>query len=274
MNADVAGDTSSRPADKPAQTPATAASTFTVAGSATESHPDPHAAVSRFARKVAHDLNNYATVIRTYSELALAELPNDSDLRSDIAEIHRAADAMASYVRRIAKVSRQAASLHTLADPQRVLAEIVASLAVSSASPRVALDTAPDTPVGELTVDHDWLSESVHELITNAVEASPAGHAVRVGWRAVSIDRPALIGRTTVPRGHWAHLRVCDSGEGFAASVQENAEEPFATTKEGERGAGFGLTCAFNFARAHRGHLTRERIDHTTTVVSLWLPLS
>ena len=65
-----------------------------------------HAALDLYARKIAHDLNNFATVIRTYSELLLSELPADGGTHADVSEIHRAADAMIAYVQRVARFAR------------------------------------------------------------------------------------------------------------------------------------------------------------------------
>jgi signal transduction histidine kinase len=71
----------------------------TNAGSDTE-------AVVRFARRVSHDINNFSTVVRTYSELLLSDIDSSDPMHADIEEIHRAADATVVYVQRVTLFSR------------------------------------------------------------------------------------------------------------------------------------------------------------------------
>src|SRR4051794_7973642 len=64
------------------------------------------AALALFARRMSHDMSNFVTVVRTYSELLLADLPPDGAVHSDVQEIHRAADAMIEYMQRIVRFAR------------------------------------------------------------------------------------------------------------------------------------------------------------------------
>ncbi|MBC8086718.1 MAG: hypothetical protein H7Z40_05595, partial [Phycisphaerae bacterium] len=68
------------------------------------------AALSLFARRMSHDMSNFVTVVRTYSELLLADLPPAGTTHADVQEIHRAADAMIEYLHRIVKFARTSGS--------------------------------------------------------------------------------------------------------------------------------------------------------------------
>jgi len=229
------------------------------------------AALGLFARKVAHDLNNFATVIRTYSELLLSELPTDGTPHADVAEIHRAADAMVAYVQRIARFSRAGGMRPVPVDPDLVISDVVSSFATPDGTPLVRIDTAAGTTAPPLTTDRTWLSDVVREMVQNAREASPAGGVVTITRRSVSLASPEYHGETQLSVGEYTVVSVRDRGAGFADRVSANAEDPFVSTKDGVRGAGFGLTLAIAYAHAQNGRLTRER-DGEETVVSLWLP--
>src|SRR5437763_3131874 len=66
------------------------------------------AAQITFARRMSHDMSNYVTVVRTYSELLMADLPATGSARSDATEIHRAADGMIEYMHRMVRFARTA----------------------------------------------------------------------------------------------------------------------------------------------------------------------
>lgn len=218
--------------------------------------PDPEAskreAVTLFARRTAHDLNNIATVIRTYTELLLSDV-TDERARSDLREVYEAAEAMVGYLRHIARFTRPAGKpLPLIVDT--TLAETVAGVQ----------DEDPELPVflkgtthKQVVADALWFADVMSELVYNAREASPEGGRVVVHVSTVD--------------DAWVVIRVTDEGAGFAPSIDATAEDPFVTTKQGTRGAGFGLTLAASFARQSGGRLVRERIDGRTHV-SLWLP--
>ncbi len=238
--------------------------------------PHRHEALGVFARRMAHDLNNFATVIRTYSELLLGELPPTTATHADVSEIHRAADAMVSYVQRIARFARASGMRTCPVDLDVVIADVLASVAAGTATPTatsaVYFDRSTGAPITGIETDAAWLADVLRELVANAREASPTDGTVSISRISRTIGVPEPHGTTEVPVGRWAQLSVADNGPGFAPSVHETAEDPFVTTKDGVRGAGFGLTLALAFAHAQHGRLSRER-EAGRTVVSLWFPL-
>src|SRR2546426_600778 len=64
-------------------------------------------AIGRLAGGVAHDFNNLLTVILSYSELLLEELPKDSSNRDDIGQIRKAAQGASELTRQLLAFSRQ-----------------------------------------------------------------------------------------------------------------------------------------------------------------------
>jgi C4-dicarboxylate-specific signal transduction histidine kinase len=216
------------------------------------------APIVRYARKMAHDLNNYVAVMRTYSELLLADLP-PGPVHDDITEIHRAADAMVSYVARVARFARTGSMRLERQPLEPIVRKALAKLDPMPGVPAVALTGDLRATVA---VDAEWLVEVLVELVHNAREATRGEGAVTV---AVSVDRAA--------DAPMVMLTVRDNGPGFAPEVEADAEEPFVTTKAGVRGAGMGLAIAAAFAEGSGGRLLRMR-EHGSTAVALALPLT
>jgi two-component system cell cycle sensor histidine kinase/response regulator CckA len=236
-----------------------------------ETAAERHAALGGFARKLAHDLNNFATVIRTYSELLLADLPADSPTHADVSEVHRAANSMVRYVQRISRFAR-AGGIRLL--PLNFGALLDDAINASDANDVIPIHVEMTEDARRATVETDgaWCADVFRELLQNAREASPVGEPVALTAEVRTLTAEEMHGSQLVGAGRWAVAAVVDRGSGFADSVNASAEEPFVTTKEGVRGAGFGLTLAAALARAQRGALTRERVA-ATTIVSLWFPL-
>lgn len=210
-------------------------------------------ALALFARRLSHDLNNYAAVVRTYSELVMAEVTDPTALQ-DVSEIHQAADSMVAYLRRVARFTRVEASRPSRLLVDTTVAEVLETL--QDEEPEVPVFLRGSTRL-EVLADVLWFGEVVRELVRNAREASPDGAPVVVQVRGEA--------------GAWVVVRVSDEGQGFAGDVAATAEDPFVTTKHGVRGAGFGLTIASAFARHAGGKIVREREDDRTHV-EMWLP--
>jgi signal transduction histidine kinase len=219
-------------------------------------HRGPPPATSVFARKMAHDLNNFATVVRTYSELLLAELPAGST-RDDVNEIHRAADAMVVYLQRVTRFARANTQRPAPTAVLPLVSEVVSEFAE-------ARDRAPVQLLGITeaiaNVDPFWMRDVVRELVKNGRTAALASSVVTVEVRE----------ETDPAAARWVVVDVRDQGPGFAPDVDGSAEDPFVTSQAGVRGAGFGLTLAAVFAESSGGRLVRSHDDGVTSV-ALWL---
>ncbi len=218
----------------------------------------PSPVLASFARKLAHDLNNFATVVRTYSELLLADLPAGA-AREDVEEIHRAADAMVAYLQRVARFARTSGLRPTPRHVTPIVADVVAEFPDTDEFARLRMEGQSDQLV---KVDPTWLRDVIRELVVNAREAAPSSSTIVV----------AVLEHASANDRDWVIVEVRDHGPGFSSAIAAHAEEPFVTTKDGVRGAGFGLTLASAFAEASGGRLMRTR-DADLTRVALWIPV-
>lgn len=206
------------------------------------------AALSLFARRMAHDMSNFVTVVRTYSELLLADLPAGGS-RDDVREIHSAADAMIEYMQRVVRFARAGSSRVATVVLDDVVGEVIRETALAH---RLSSHLASNASV---RIDAAWLTDATRELLVNAREASLPGHetAVRT-WREL-LPHAIVDAGVPIEAGTWAVLEIVDSGPGFSAEAGRQSLNPFVTTKVGVRGAGFGLALARSAAWQAGGHL-------------------
>ncbi|MEP6764154.1 MAG: HAMP domain-containing sensor histidine kinase [Gemmatimonadaceae bacterium] len=236
---------------------------------ALEAERSRFAALLLFARHVSHDMSNYITVVRTYSELLLADLPTTGSPHADVLEIHRAADAMVDYMQRIGRFARTSTARPGLVQLDETLHNIIKeSVAVTRI--RINLNSA-----AAVRIDAVWLADALREVLKNATEASPENSVIEVRTCIETVAAPMIDSGVPIEVGMWALIEVTDSGVGIGLDMRSRALDPFVTTKTAERGAGFGLALARSAVWQAGGQLVIDEPDSTRggTQVRLWLPL-
>ena len=226
-------------------------------------------ALAHLARRMAHDLSNFLTVIRTYSELMLGDLPPEHPSRADLGEIAQAADLTVAYVQRASAFGRIEGSKQVAFVVDELVRDTLQAADAAALGPlRFALDCN-----GALRGPASALSEALRELVRNAREAAGPGATVEVRSRRVSLAEPVVRGGMPLAAGDWGVIEIVDRGPGFDLASADTLCDPFVTGKTGERGAGMGLAIARTAAWAAGGELVLERLDGAT-VAALHLPLS
>ena len=122
------------------------------------------------------------------------------------------------------------------------------------AADRVTLDLE-DAPE-QVRVDPARLARALHNLVENALQATPDG--AKVTLRAER-DGDAVV------------FEVRDRGEGIAAGAEERIFEPFHTTRT--KGTGLGLAVARRIAEQHGGTLTGANHPDGGAVFRLRFPV-
>ncbi len=221
-----------------------------------------------YSRRVAHDLSNFLTVIRTYSELLLSDLPSDHPTRADVTEIAQAADTTVSYVQRVSSFGRAHSAKQGPLSVAALVRDIVEQALHAGLGPITLVDPVDTTVKGSAPV----LGEALHEVIVNAREASPTGATIEVSTHVLQLEDTVVDAGVPINAGSWAVIEVRDSGAGVPEAVAANMFDPFVTSKSGVRGAGFGLATARCAAWAFGGELTLGR-DGAHTRARFYLPV-
>lgn len=105
-------------------------------------------------------------------------------------------------------------------------------------------------------VSDSALKQSIHNVMDNALEASP-------NWLRLDVHRD----------GDMLMISVTDRGPGFAASMLESLGRPYQSSK-GRAGGGLGLFLVMNVLRMLGGNLRARNLIQGGALVTLSLPLS
>ena len=225
--------------------------------------------VGRLAGGVAHDFNNLISVVLSYSELMLLELPESSPLREYAQETLSAARRGSALTRQLLTFSRkqvvQPARVHldgVVRDTEAMLRRLIGS--------HVAMRFSCGS-TGVVLADQGQLEQVIVNLAINARDAMPGGGELSVETGRASLSRPdpRWPGLET---GEYATVLVGDSGVGMSAEVRAHIFEPFFTTKEQGQGTGLGLATVHGIIKQARGSIFVESAPGAGTLFAIFLP--
>ena len=211
-------------------------------------------AVGQLAGGIAHDFNNLLTIVKGYSQLTLFELQEDSPLRSNVAEIEKAANRAADLTRQLLAFSRRqileikVLDLNTrLKDLNKMLRRIIGE--------DIELITHPGSDLGKVKADPGQIEQVVINLAVNARDAMPTGGKLTIETSNVELDEAYALTHIAVIPGCYVMVSVSDTGVGMTPEVRDHVFDPFFTTKEIGKGTGLGLSMVYGIVKQSGGNI-------------------
>jgi two-component system cell cycle sensor histidine kinase/response regulator CckA len=203
---------------------------------------------------VAHDFSNILTAILGNAELALMEVPPDSQARECLVDITTAARRAAGLCRQMLAYSGRGRFVVEPVDLSQLVGEMASLLEVSvpgNATFRCQLAEGL-TPI---EADATELRQVVMNLAVNAAEAIGDGKgSVSISTGELECDAAYLA--DAIPDGQpapgrYVYVEVVDSGSGMDDATLTRIFDPFFTTRF--TGRGLGLPAVLGIVRGHRG---------------------
>jgi PAS domain S-box-containing protein len=123
------------------------------------------------------------------------------------------------------------------------------------------------------------LRQVIRNLINNAIKFTPDRGQIACECRLVSSimePRTGWPGADALAGGHWAALRVVDTGIGIGPEHLPNLFQRFyrAETEGNIPGTGLGLAITHELVELHGGHITVESIPEEGSGFVIYLPLA
>ena len=246
-------------------------------------HRDRLATIGELAAGIAHEIGNPLTGIRGCAQILRDRLPKADDSQAliqvileEVDRLGRLSNQVRHYVRPNAPRMRQAPVSASVDQVLAVLARPAEEAGIS-----IHRKEPPDLP--EIYHDPDQITQVLHNLIQNGVEAmAPGGGRLEVELALVNRTRSpeAPRGRRAEDRGRrrarrrespYVRVRVSDTGPGIAEEELGRVFNPFFTTKA--NGLGLGLSISQTIVGEHGGFLSVVSQVGKGTTFTLDLPV-
>lgn len=228
--------------------------------------------VGRLAGGIAHDFNNLLSAILGYSELALADLPEDHPVRREVSIIAEAGERAATLVRQLLAFSRkQVLEMKTLSVNEIV--ENIAKILRVVIGEDIVLSIKLSPAVRNVKADAGQLEQVLMNLAVNARDAMPCGGRLALETDDVVLEEEYTRNFEGLLPGPYVMLAVSDTGVGMSREVQEKIFEPFFSTK-GSKGTGLGLSTVYGIVKQHKGNINVYSEKGRGTTFKVYLPVT
>ena len=227
----------------------------------------PLAKLGQRSDEIIHDMGNPLTILTCCIELLQSKVdemnveqgPQWMEALGYIQMIKKSVEHCCGLADTWRQLRDNIAQDRELVNAQVFVREALESVQPMSAMSNVALEVDLEG-VGEDTlidIDVTQMRRVVHNLIVNAMQASPAGHG-KVSVRATAADSSF-------------DLLVIDNGVGIPPERLAMIFEPYFSTKED--GTGLGLAISLRIVEEHGGTLTAESKVNQGSTFLVRLPL-
>ncbi len=224
---------------------------------------------------IAHDFNNLLMGILGNTDIALADLPPESPVRTNIQDIGDASRRAADLCRQMLAYSGKGRFMVEPIDVTRIVREMTHMLEVSiSKKASLRYDMTEDIPAIE--ADATQIRQVVMNLIINASEALEDKNGVISISTGVKDYTEKLLNNNYIgeklPPGRYVYIEVADTGCGMPPETVKKIFDPFFTTKF--TGRGLGLAAVLGIVRGHKGAISVESTPGRGTTFTVSFPAS
>ena len=222
--------------------------------------------VGNLAGGIAHDFNNLLMGIMGNLSLARRLVTSQEHVAVRLEEAEKACRRATALTQQLLTFARGGAPVRQIVALADILEE---SATFSVRGSKARLEIAMPDDLWPIHADAGQISQVIHNIVLNAVQAMPEGGHIRaVGANHQLRDHDV----STLQAGPYVTLAIHDNGCGIPADVMPNIFDPYYTTKSS--GNGLGLATADAIMRKHDGFITvRSEVNVGTTFV-LYLPAS
>ena len=209
---------------------------------------------------IAHDFNNILTSILGNVSLARMQLHDTEKTAKRLIEAENAASRAKDLTQQLLTFARGGEPVKKVIEAGALLKE-AAGFAIHGSTVRCEFALADG--LWPVEVDEGQLSQVIHNLVINAVQAMPDGGTITIGAENLS----------SVPEGQrCVRIFVADNGTGITEQHLQRIFDPYFTTKQ--QGSGLGLATCYSIIKKHGGIITVESTLGKGSTFNLTLPAS
>jgi len=229
-------------------------------------------ALGTLAGGIAHDFNNILMPIVINTELALFDVPLESQVGKSLQIVLNAANRGKEMVKQITAFSRMKEQERKPIKIAAVVKEALAFLK-SSFPKHIEVQDEIKAESSMVASDPTQIHQVLLNLCGNAADAMrEKGGLLRVTLEEIAIDEAMVFLEPDLKIGPYVQLTVSDTGAGMTPDVMEKVFDPFFTTKDPVGGTGMGLAVVHGIVKNHSGVVRVSSEVGKGSVFTVYLP--
>lgn len=205
------------------------------------------------------------------------DIDRDSPLYQPIVTIKKSGEKAAGIVNDLLTLARRGVAVTEVVNLNRVITEYLVSPEYKQLvfdQYAVKVETHMEENLLNIAGSPIHLTKTVMNLVSNAIEAMPAGGQIIITTENRYIDLPVR-GYDTIQEGDYVVFSVTDNGIGISPEDIERLFEPFYTKKVmGRSGTGLGMAVVWGTVKDHSGYIDVRSIENQGSAFTLYFPVT
>jgi two-component system cell cycle sensor histidine kinase/response regulator CckA len=220
--------------------------------------------ISIFAGGIAHDFNNILTIMLGNLSLTKMLLTDDDNIRKRLDKVEMAAIRAKDLTQQLLMFSKEGVPVKKISSIKELIEE---SVNFSLTGSKIVCETLIPDDIWALEIDEGQISQSINNLIINAIQAMPEGGRILFSVRNIVLKND---NKFRLKAGHYVRVSIEDEGIGIPAENLNKIFDPYFTTKE--KGNGLGLSSVYSIINKHDGAISVESTVGIGTKFNIYLP--
>jgi two-component system cell cycle sensor histidine kinase/response regulator CckA len=229
-------------------------------------------AIGTLAGGVAHDFNNFLSIVIGNVDLMLMELKEGHPFHGEIMEIRNAATGAASLTRQLLAFSRKQV-IHPEIIHLNDVIDTASKMLERLISENIDFQTFLDPDLEPVKVDSGQMEQVIINLSVNARDAMATGGQLTIETKNLYLNEDFFQSQGVKGEvGPYVMMRVSDTGCGIEEKILPHIFIPFFTTKGMERGTGLGLSSVYGIIKQNNGYIFVQSKPGKGSVFEIYLP--
>ncbi len=220
---------------------------------------------------IAHNFNNFLTVILGYADLLRDKQPGETDFKAAVQEIIKAGLRSRDMIGQLLAMGRRQRINLVPMDLNEVVAGSRAILR-QAVRENVELELHLSPFACPVMADAGLIEQVLLNFALNSQDAIPRDGTVTFATSEIALDEETARRHGNSAPGRYILLSVSDTGVGMDPQTKEKIFDPFFTTKEQGKGTGLGLSTVYGIVKQHGGSIEAESEPGRGTRFVVFLP--
>ncbi len=214
-------------------------------------------ALAKLSSRLAHELNNLLMIVNGYSEEILDNLPADSPVRADLAEVRLGVGRLAGISDQLLAFARRKADEPGAVDAAALISEVAQALGAGLGSDIALMANTPENGPVYVAAARCQLGDAIRSFVLRGAEA---------------MDAPGEITLTTASSADRVSFRIHDSGPALPADARHALFESILAPKEGHDETAQAVSRAWSIVEQWDGSIDVESEPGAGNTVVIELP--